>query len=517
MKKLSLYFSVLLFYSPFIFCSDEESGCSGRASGGGRLIGPSDYNPDARRSRGNTTEILESEIDSALRHKKQKPEALLCVQRHLNPDEPIIRFDDVHSRFQYATSTNKPRLLPGIDIDPSGNLLHSHQDPKPREVVRTHFLSDDIPPYDFATEHKDDSSLSFAQKVIRTFCGADIGQIESVKRSGILGSYSQDRPVRLDTREKQKEVTAHNLLAALEDTIARIQHQDPLTSEEGCLEKLQKSTATQTEAYNELFTLLQWYSKAHKELHRAGIHQIWKDKHKDRLMNICEYIGRHLIEAPLKEYLQLKTKDDDGAAIISVSSRFLFHARLLEVVGKHIHTSDISEADKTNTAEYKKTIKIARAIVQRFYEDQEAKIARLQKERDDEKKADDFYKAALQKRFLQKLHTHVLEKKASRTVRELKHRFTQWRENIEIQHAQDAAQQAQAAMQLEDAGNPISAAAAFISLVQNPQTIRDIARSFDRFIESVVAPRAHTHSHEADPVKAPGLHTVTKDHEEDKE
>ncbi|NBV40319.1 hypothetical protein EBR77_00575 [bacterium] len=431
MNILHHYFLLALLCSPFIFSSDPESGCTGRAGGGGRMPSSHEYNPDARRS---------------LRHTERKPQTLLFVDRHLNPGEPIIPLAEIQHHFQYARSTNKPTLLPGIDIDPiEGKRLHAHQDPKPREVVRAHFLSDDThtPPCDFATELKDDISLSLAQKIINTFCGADIEQVGIVTRTGILGSYTQDRPVHIDVRPKQKEETAHNLLAALEDTIKRIQHfAKPenfaliFAKETGATQAIAELTTKQTEAYNELFTLLQWYSKAHKELYNAGICHIWKEKHKERLMHICEYIGRHLIEAPLKEHLQLKTERDNGAAIISVVSHFLLHARLLEVVGKHVHTSDISEPHKTNMAEYKETISIARSIVQKFYEDQKAEIARLKKEQDDLEKAEIFYRLSSQRKFLNRLHNKVLEKKAIifseskskiRTVSELKLRFAQWR------------------------------------------------------------------------------------------
>ncbi len=526
MKIVNHYFLLALLCSPFIFSSDPESGCTGRAGGGGRMPSSHEYNPDARRSRGHTTEVLESELDAALRHTERKPQTLLFVDRHLNPGEPIIPLAEIQHHFQYAKSTNNSTLLPGVDIDPAGNLLHTHQDPKPREVVRAHFLSDDThtPPCDFATELKDDTSVSLAQKVINTFCGADMRQRASVTRSGLLTPYTQDRPVHIDVRPKQKEITAHNLLAAIEDTIERIQYfAKPenfaliFAKETGATQAIAELTTKQTEAYNELFTLLQWYSKAHKELYNAGICHIWKEKHKERLMHICEYIGRHLIEAPLKEHLQLKTKDDNGAAIISVVSHFLLHARLLEVIGKHVHTSDISEPHKTNMAEYKETISIARSIVQKFYEDQKAEIARLKKEQDDLEKAEIFYRLSSQRKFLNRLHNKVLEKKAIifseskskiRTVSELKLSFAQWRTALQIQRAEQAAEQAQAAMQLEDAtktGNAIHAISSFIALVRNPQTIRDASRAFDRWIESIVTPRLHTRTHDADPVRAPGL------------
>ncbi|NBV40320.1 hypothetical protein EBR77_00580 [bacterium] len=70
-------------------------------------------------------------------------------------------------------------------------------------------------------------------------------------------------------------------------------------------------------------------------------------------------------------------------------------------------------------------------------------------------------------------------------------------------------------MQLEDAtktGNAIHAISSFIALVRNPQTIRDTSRAFDRWIESILAPRLHTHAHDADPVRAPGLDGTDDDY-----
>ncbi|NBX78422.1 hypothetical protein EBQ93_03590 [bacterium] len=112
MNILHHYFLLALLCSPFIFSSDPESGCTGRAGGGGRMPSAHEYNPDERRSRGHTIEFLESELNTALRHTERKPQTLLFVDRHLNPDEPIISLREIQHHFQYAKAQTN-HALPG--------------------------------------------------------------------------------------------------------------------------------------------------------------------------------------------------------------------------------------------------------------------------------------------------------------------------------------------------------------------------------------------------------------------